>query len=65
MYCPDNYDQFLAHEARKEKLLELLPQCEECGTTIQDDFYYEINDTIKCERCMIRDHRKNIEYFIS
>lgn len=65
MNCPDNYDQFLAHEAKMEKMLEKLPECETCGETIQDDFYFEINDCIMCERCMIENHRKRIEDFIS
>lgn len=61
----DNYSLWEAHEARQEKLRELLPQCEECGRTIDGDYYFEINDTIKCERCMIRDHRKKVDDFIS
>lgn len=65
MYVPDNYDKFLEHEARMENMLEELPNCEECGELIQDDFYFEINDTIKCECCMIRDHRKRTEDFNS
>lgn len=65
MNVPDNYDQWEAHEARQQKVLEALPQCEECGEPIQDDFYFDINDTIKCEDCMIRDHRKRTEDFIS
>lgn len=65
MNVPDNYDQFLAHESKQEKLRELLPQCEECGIAIDEDYYFEINDTIKCERCLIRDHRKKTEDFIS
>ncbi len=65
MNIPDNYDQWEAHEREKEKLLELLPECEICGVTIQDDFYFEINDAIICESCLIEHHRKRTEDFIS
>ena len=64
MYVPDNYDKFVEHEARKQKLLDELPQCEECGKPLQDDFCYDIYDTIKCEKCLIRDHRKRVEDLI-
>lgn len=65
MNVPDVYDQWEANERKKEKLLELLPECEICGVTIQDDFYFEINDAIICERCLVEHHRKRTEDFIS
>lgn len=65
MNVPDVYDLWEAHEARQEKELELLPECEICGKTIQDDFYFDIHDVIMCESCMIENHRKRTEDFIS
>lgn len=65
MNIPDNYDLWEAHEAEQEKLLELLPECEICGVTIQDDYYFEINDAIICEKCMNEQYRKRTEDFIS
>ena len=62
---PDMYDMWEAHEREKEKLLEKLPECEICGQTIQEDFYYEINDAIICEDCLNIHHRKRVEDFIS
>jgi formylmethanofuran dehydrogenase subunit E len=64
MNVPDNYDQWLAHEARQEQLLDRLPECEECGALIQDDFYYEINDSIICEYCLNKNYRKRTEDFV-
>lgn len=60
---PDNYDLWEAHEREQEKLLEELPECENCGKTIQDDFYYEINDSIICEDCLNDNYRKRTEDF--
>lgn len=65
MNIPDNYDMWEAHERQQEKLLERLPECEICGKTIQDDYYYEINDSIICEDCLNENHRKNVEDFVS
>lgn len=65
MNVPDAYDLWEAHEAEQEKLLELLPECEICGVTIQEDYYFEINDAIICENCMVEQYRKRTEDFIS
>lgn len=65
MNVPDMYDMWEAHEREKEKLLELLPECEVCGDVIQDDFYFEINDAIICEECLKKHYRKRTEDFIT
>ncbi len=56
MYCPDNYDAFVAHEARQERehqeWLKKLPECEKCGKPIQDDECYEIGDMLFCIGCI-------------
>ena len=65
MNVPDNYDKFLEHEREQEKLLEKLPQCEECGEHIQDDYYFEINDTVICWECLKANYRKRTEDFCS
>lgn len=64
MNVPDNYDQWESHERKQEKQREQLPQCENCGKDIQDDFYYEINDCIICESCLNENYRKRTEDFI-
>lgn len=65
MPIPDNYDMWLAHETRQEKLLERLPRCECCDKRIQDDFFFEINDAIICEKCLNENHRKRTEDFVT
>ena len=56
MYVPDNYDAFVAHEARKERehqeRLKKLPECGGCGKPIEDDECYEIGDVLFCEKCI-------------
>ena len=41
-----------------------LPVCTCCGKVIQDDYYYEIDDEILCEECLITNYRKSVDdYF--
>lgn len=49
---PDNYELFQQHDAEQEELLEGLPVCCCCGNHIQDDYYYDIDGEIYCEKCM-------------
>lgn len=58
MYVPDNYDQYRQHEARQEAELAKFPVCYECGERILDDWAYEYNDELICERCLHQNHRK-------
>ena len=56
MYCPDNYDAFVAHEAmrdrEREEIERRLPKCSECGEKIWDDDCYEIGGKLICEKCI-------------
>jgi formylmethanofuran dehydrogenase subunit E len=56
MYCPDNYDAFVAYEERRERehqeLLKRLPKCSKCGKPIENDECYEIGDELYCEECI-------------
>jgi formylmethanofuran dehydrogenase subunit E len=56
MYCPDNYDAFVAHEAmrdrEREEIERKLPKCSKCGKKIWDDECYEIGDELYCEECI-------------
>lgn len=61
MNIPDNYDQWTAHEAEQEKLLEKLPVCRCCGEHIQDDHYFYIDGVIYCEDCLNEKFRRDIE----
>lgn len=64
MYIPDNYDVFAAHDREKERRLSNLPKCEYCGNTIQDEYFYIINDENICEDCMKSEFRKSVEDYI-
>ena len=60
----DPVSDFNRHEQEVEDALSLLPVCEICGERIEDDYLYEINDELICERCLNEEFRKRTEYFI-
>lgn len=57
MYSDNPYNDYNAHEAEQERLLEECPVCEICGEYIQDSFYYNVDGTIMCESCMNEEYR--------
>lgn len=48
----DNYDLWTLHDAEQQKRLAKLPVCCMCGEPIQDEYYFEIEDEIYCEKCL-------------
>lgn len=60
MNVPDMYDQFLAHEARQDKWLSERIVCEYCWQPIQEDYFFEINGDMLCEKCLNRNFRKDV-----
>ena len=53
---------FARYDAEQMREIEKLPICEYCNQHIQDDFAFLINDEIICERCLIDNFRKDIDY---
>ena len=60
-YIPDYVCEWEEHDRQKEEELKKLPKCCECNEHIQDDYCFEINDEIICERCLVKNYRKSIE----
>jgi formylmethanofuran dehydrogenase subunit E len=52
MNIPDNYDQWLSHEAQQERRLAELPVCADCDNHIQTESAYYINGEWICESCI-------------
>lgn len=50
--------------ADKEKELESLPACYECGKHITSEYCYEINGEYICEECLNLYHKKSTDDFI-
>ena len=59
MNIPDNYDLWLDHEIRKEKLLERTPICSICEEHIQEEWAFEYDGKWICDDC-IKTNRKEV-----
>lgn len=58
---PDNYDQFLAKEAREDAWLRKRPICCHCRKPIQDERIWVINDEYYHDDCAEAEFRKYTE----
>lgn len=58
----DDFNRLDQEQARREARL---PVCEnpKCKKRIHDEFYFEIDNEILCEECMIKRYRKNTDDF--
>ena len=64
MICySDPYMDFLSHDAYQEERLNSLPQCDECGEPLQDDYCYKIDGEYICEECM-SNHKISVDRLI-
>lgn len=56
---------YLNHQMdRMDEYERKVPICDECGQRLTaDDYYWDMNSTILCERCLLR-FRKSVEDFI-
>ena len=59
----DPIDDFNAHDAEQEALLEKLPVCDNrrCRKKITDDMYFEVEGDILCEQCMRDRYGRSVE----
>lgn len=66
-YSDDPAADFAAYDHYQEQQYKRLPVCEgrKCKRVIDDEFYYEDEGEILCERCFLRRHRKYVEDYIN
>ena len=57
-----DFDRWDAEQSKQE---EKLPECSECGTKVQEEHYYSINDEVICPECLENNHRKLVEDYVS
>jgi formylmethanofuran dehydrogenase subunit E len=60
----DAYDLWAAHDAEQEAELLKLPECDYCGSKIQDDHFFLINDESICEGCLNDNFRKAVDDYV-
>jgi len=62
----DVYDLWEAQDIEMERKRARLPVCDnrKCRRQIHDDYYFEVDGDILCEKCMNLRYRKSVEDFI-
>lgn len=64
MYTDDPARDFAQWDMEQTMAEALLPVCDCCGEAIRDDFYWEIDGDMLCEKCMNSRYRKFTDNFI-
>lgn len=59
-YTDDPIADFERYDRERAKYEASLPKCEYCGLPVEDDYYYEINGDILCEKCLNDHFRKDV-----
>jgi formylmethanofuran dehydrogenase subunit E len=52
VWTDDPVADFERWDAKKQKEVEALPKCDECGEHIQEECYYDIEGNVYCEECI-------------
>lgn len=60
----DPLNDFLRYQAMKDKALERIPKCDDCGETIQDEFLYDIDGEVLCKDCVNYRYRKYTDDYL-
>ena len=63
-YTNDPHADFLNWDSDNQDYIEKLPECDYCGSKIQDEFLYCINDEIICEDCLNDHFRKDVDDYV-
>jgi formylmethanofuran dehydrogenase subunit E len=63
-YSDEPIADFNRWDAEREKELEKLPRCIDCGEPIQDDNLFDIDGDLFCMKCMIANFRKSTDNYI-
>ena len=49
---------FARYDREQAQAMSQLRRCDDCGKAIQDDYYFDVDGEILCERCMNRRYRQ-------
>lgn len=65
-YTDDPAKDFDRHDMEQARKEAKLPVCDnrKCRRQIHDDYYFEVEGDILCEKCMIARYRKSTEDYI-
>ena len=55
---------FANHDREQAKQEKQLPKCDYCNQTIHDEHLFDINGDVMCEKCLIREFRKDVDDYV-
>jgi len=63
-YTDDPVADYARWDAERQRQLERMPVCVDCGEHIEDEYFYLINDEPICMECLKTGYRKSTEDYI-
>lgn len=63
-YTDDPVKDHDRYQEEKDNQLQKFPKCSICDYHIQDDYLYEINDELICEKCIKDNFRKPVDDYV-
>lgn len=64
-YTSDPIMDFEHHDREQAKREKQLPKCDYCNKPIQDEHLFDICGDVFCEKCLIRNFRKDTDDYVS
>lgn len=64
MWTDDPGADYDRYDAQRQRELDRLPKCSECGNPIQEEECWEFNNKLICEECLTDNHRKWVEDYV-
>ena len=49
---------FARYDRQQAQAMMQLRRCEDCGKAIQDDYYFDVDGEILCDKCMVKRYRR-------
>lgn len=65
LYTSDPVADFARHDREQAKREKQLPKCDYCNQPIQDEHLFDIGGDVMCEKCLIREFRKDVEDYVA
>lgn len=63
-YSDDPLMDFCHHDREQAKREKQLPKCDYCNQPIQGEHLFDIHGDVMCEKCLIREFRKDVDSYV-
>lgn len=62
-WSDDPHKDYDRYDAARQRELDRLPKCANCGEPIQDEYCYSFDGDLFCPECLNEHHRKRTENY--